>query len=112
LERPVKGDVVVISFPFSDLSSSKRRPALVVASLKGNDSILCQITSSRILDSYTIPLNENDFSKGSLKRSSSLRPNKLFTADNSIIIYRAGSLKKKKSLQVEEKICSILRDGG
>jgi mRNA interferase MazF len=33
MERPVKGDVVVIPFPFSDLSASKRRPALVVADL-------------------------------------------------------------------------------
>ena len=41
----VKGDIVVIPFPFSDLSSSKRRPALVLAGLKGNDIILCQITS-------------------------------------------------------------------
>jgi mRNA interferase MazF len=44
----VKGDVVIIPFPFSDLSSSKRRPALVLAGLKGNDIILCQITSKEV----------------------------------------------------------------
>jgi len=38
--KPVKGDVVVIPFPFSDLSQSKRRPALVVATLEGDDVIL------------------------------------------------------------------------
>lgn len=36
----VKGDVVVVPFPFSDLSSTKRRPALVFATLTGNDLIL------------------------------------------------------------------------
>jgi len=36
----VKGDVVVIPFPFSDLSQSKRRPALVLAALEGDDVIL------------------------------------------------------------------------
>lgn len=41
----VKGDVVVVPFPFSDLSASKRRPALVVATFMGDDVILCQITS-------------------------------------------------------------------
>ncbi len=40
----VKGDVVVINFPFSDLSGVKRRPELVVANLHGDDVILCQIT--------------------------------------------------------------------
>jgi len=37
--RPVKGDVAVTPFPFSDLSSSKRRPALVVARLTGDDIV-------------------------------------------------------------------------
>lgn len=37
MEKFIKGDVVVIPFPFSDLSQSKRRPALVVANLKGDD---------------------------------------------------------------------------
>jgi mRNA interferase MazF len=37
--------VVVVPFPFSDLTQSKRRPAVVVANLTGDDVILCQITS-------------------------------------------------------------------
>lgn len=40
MERPVKGDIVVIPFPFSDLSDAKRRPALVSATLAGEDIIL------------------------------------------------------------------------
>ena len=43
----VKGDIVVLPFPFSDLSASKRRPALVLADLQGDDIILCQITSKK-----------------------------------------------------------------
>jgi len=45
MERFVKGDVVVVPFPFSDLTRAKRRPALVIAELEGDDLILCQITS-------------------------------------------------------------------
>jgi len=45
LEKFVKGEVVVIPFPFSDLTQAKRRPALVVTRLEGDDLILCQITS-------------------------------------------------------------------
>jgi len=45
LERFVRGDVVVLPFPFSDLTESKRHPALVLAELDGDDRILCQIRS-------------------------------------------------------------------
>lgn len=73
----VKGDVVVIPFPFSDLSQAKRRPALVVAFLEGNDLILCQITSQRIKDKYAISLGDSDFETGGLKQLSNIRPNRL-----------------------------------
>ena len=89
----VKGDVVVIPFPFSDLSQSKRRPALVLAVLQGDDLILCQITSKSIKDNYAIPVDENDFESGSLNQESNIRPNRLFTADNHIILYRIGNIK-------------------
>jgi len=51
----IKGDVVVIPFPFSDLTQTKRRPALVISALEGDDVILCQITSRTIRDNYAIP---------------------------------------------------------
>ena len=49
----VRGDVVVVPFPFSDLSQAKRRPALVVAELTGDDLILCQITSQSVKETAT-----------------------------------------------------------
>lgn len=45
MARFVSGEVVVLPYPFTDLSSSKVRPALVLASLTRGDVILCQITS-------------------------------------------------------------------
>jgi mRNA interferase MazF len=54
MERPVKGGIVVITFPFSDLSASKRRPALVMENMTGDDVILCQITSIAKNDQYSI----------------------------------------------------------
>jgi len=48
MEGFVKGSVVVTPFPFSDLKSSIRRPALVVTKIKGDDFILCQITSKMV----------------------------------------------------------------
>jgi len=58
MEKFIKGDVVVIPFPFSDLSGSKRRPALIISNLEGYDLILCQITSKNIKDKYAIDLKD------------------------------------------------------
>ena len=65
MARFVKGDVVVLPFPFSDLTNTKPRPALVVANQIQNDVILCQITSQNFRNSYSIAIDESDFNSGS-----------------------------------------------
>lgn len=110
MERLVKGEVVVIPFPFSDLSSVKKRPALVISVLKGDDTILCQITSQARTDEYAVRLIKKEFAKGELKINSMIRPNRLFTADKSLILRRIGSLKQEKIKQVIEKTCKIIRE--
>jgi mRNA interferase MazF len=104
----VKGEVVVVPFPFSDLSSSKRRPALVIAALEGDDVILCQITSKSVSDNYSIPLLLSDFKSGTITQDSNIRPNRLFTADSNIILYQAGELKPSKLQEVVNKIIEII----
>ena len=107
MEEFVKGDIVVVPFPFSDLSKSKKRPALVAANLKGDDLILCQITSETRIDDYSIIIDNNDFKIGGLNLTSVVRPNRMFTADKSIILYKAGSLKQFKVKEVENTIIDI-----
>ncbi|NOX84406.1 MAG: type II toxin-antitoxin system PemK/MazF family toxin [Chlorobi bacterium] len=109
MEKFVKGDVVVIPFPFSDLSNAKRRPALVLADLKGDDIILCQITSRFVKDNYSIALENSDFVKGSLNKPSNIRPNRLFTADKNIIIRKTGTVKAEKIDTITDKICEIMK---
>jgi mRNA interferase MazF len=96
----VKGDVVVLPFPFSNLSSSKRRPALVVAIASADEVILAQITSRAFNDNYAIELSDTDFSEGGLNVVSNIRPNKLFTAEISIIAYKAGKVQSQKMKDV------------
>jgi mRNA interferase MazF len=110
MERFVKGNIVVTPFPFSDLTSSIRRPALVVANLKEEDLILCQITSKEhISDPYQILLNPDDFSKKGLKIKSFIKPSILFTLRKSIIIRDVGKISEKKIKEVENRICNIIR---
>jgi mRNA interferase MazF len=65
----IKGDVAIVTFPFSDLSTTNKRPALVIAALSGDDTILCQITSKAIRDTYAIPLLDSDFHSFRLERA-------------------------------------------
>ena len=109
MAKLVKGDVVVVPFPFSDLSQAKRRPALVVSELEADDVILCQITSQSIKDNYAIPLDDKDFETGSLKQPSNIRPNRIFTADSHIVLYKVGNLTKEKLNEIIEKVVEIIR---
>jgi mRNA interferase MazF len=106
----IKGDVAVAPFPFSDLSATKKRPALVVAALTGDDVLLCQITSKITMDEYAIPIGDTDFTDGGLHQPSNVRPNRLFTADGKIVLYRAGVLTSQKIQQVVAKIVKIVSD--
>ena len=96
--RFVKGDVVVLPFPFSDLTTSKKRPAVIVAPLTGDDVLVCQITSKTVSDRYALPVSSVDFIFGKLHHDSNIRPNRLFTADSAIVLYRAGRLRTEKVL--------------
>jgi mRNA interferase MazF len=81
----VKGDIVVIPFPYSDLTQSKRRPALIISAMTGDDFILCQITSQfSPKDQYAIPIDDFSFEDGKLPVHSSIRPNRIFTADSNL----------------------------
>lgn len=104
----IKGDVVVVPFPFSDLSTAKRRPALVIAALTGDDVILCQITSKIITDSYALVISDSDFLSGGLRQESNIRPNRIFTANSNIILYRVGTLSAEKVQEVIAKIVQII----
>ena len=77
--RFVRGEVVVVPFPFSDLSATKRRPALVIASPAGDDQIVCAITSQHYASRFALTLDAEGFQSGGLTRPSSIRVDKLFT---------------------------------
>ena len=104
-----EGDIVIIPFPFSDLSGSKRRPAMVLADLAGDDIILCQITSQQTKDSYSIAINLSDFASGSLPVDSNIRPTRIFTADKNIIIRKAGNVKPDIIASVSKTLTDIFK---
>ena len=110
MARPVKGDVVVMPFPYSDLTQAKKRPALVLAVLELGDCILCAISTKDSVDRYAIDLRAGDFESGGIRQESIVRPNKLITAAPSTILYSAGKIKKPKFEQIRAAVIKILND--
>ena len=111
MARFVSGDVVVVPFPFTDLSSAKVRPAVVLAAFSRGDVILCQITSQAAGHPEAIPILSSDFEPGgALSRASFALPHRLVTA-NEICVRRAvGQLKSAKLNEVRERVCALLRE--
>jgi len=103
----VAGDVV-LNVPFTDPTQAKRRPALVLAVLPGDDLILCQITSQARHDSFSVTIDTADYTEGGLNLTSRIRPNRALTADSHIVVYRAGRLSRAKLDQARAELIRIL----
>ena len=108
---PAIGDVVLVPFPFSDLSTSKLRPALVLAHAGREDWLCLQITSRPYADPFAIELADGDFSCGSLARTSFIRPGKLFTAHQGLFQRVAGRIWDEKLEQVRNRVVELVRKG-
>jgi|SRR3989344_8959925 len=110
MEKLVEGDVIVLEFPFSDLKFYKRRPSLIIKIPKGEDVIICQITSESQEKDVEMPLKNNEFVNGGLRRDSYVRIDKITTIKRTRIKYKIGSLKSEKFKEILEKICFFLKN--
>ena len=89
---PAAAAVVLVPFPFSDLSKAKLRPAVILADAGRGDWILCQVTSNPYGDPRALPLADGHFRSGSLRLASFVRPAKIFTAEQTLILAHVGVL--------------------
>jgi mRNA interferase MazF len=105
-----KGTVVLIPFPFTDLSANKVRPALIISSnkLKGDDIVAVFISSNTKKSSQptdcVLKTSEADFEFSGLKTDSIIKIDKIATLDKKIILGELGSISSKKINEVDRKI--------
>ena len=97
--RSKRGDIVLVSFPFTDLSSSKRRPALVISPDAFNeqhqDVVLVAITSQPS-DESTVTIEERDCVDGTLPVTSFVKVPKLFTTNSTLVLRKMCALRPEK----------------
>jgi mRNA interferase MazF len=104
------GQIVLLKFPYSDLSGSKLRPVLLLADTGSSDWITCQITSNPYRDVYALRLDQSHFKSGSLQRVSYVRPNKFFTADESLILSVPGAVLDEYLERVRDSAVAAIRE--
>ena len=102
-----KGDIVLIPFPFTDLSGTKNRPALVLISIETDITlafISTQLKWKEETDILLKPSKENG-----LKAESIIRLAKLVTLDKTLAIGKLGSLDHKTHKQLNKNLIKILK---
>jgi mRNA interferase MazF len=97
-----KGDIVLVQFPFSDLSQTKLRPALVLAASMNIDEItLCFISSQKVKslnsNEFSIVKSDDDFAQTGLKTDSKIRVTRIITLESKLILRKLGKLSKKQT---------------
>ncbi len=102
-------DIVLIPFPFSDLSGNKQRPALIVSNNKLNksdDRICCLVTSND--SSNSLKINKTDQKNGELPFQSYVKPHRLFTIDKNIVKKKLCSVSDSFYNEIESDIQDLI----
>jgi mRNA interferase MazF len=108
--KPVAGEIVVIPFSRKDPAAEKHRPALVIADLPGADLIVCQITSRSHWDAFAVPLDNSDCERGHLDQPGFIRPQRLFTVEQHVILRSIGKVTSEKFDEVFKKTRALFVD--
>jgi mRNA interferase MazF len=109
---PSADRIVLVPFPFSDLSQAKLRPAVALADASRGDWILCQVTSNPCGDARAVHLTPSSFGSGSLGADSYARPGKLFTVSRELMVAEVATLSSEAREHHIDAIVRILRGAG
>jgi mRNA interferase MazF len=109
LVAPATGEVVLVPFPYSDLSQTELRPAICLTDAGRGDWILCQVTSSPYGDPVAEQLDNADFASGGLLVTSDARPGKLFTANAALTVRSVGQLNDAAFQRLIDAVIRLFR---
>lgn len=107
-----QGDILLIPIPFTDLSSSKKRPVIVISNDQYNslfeDIIVVAVTSNLASVRFSIPINNTDLNEGELKVPSLIRPDKIYTLHKGIAVKKFGRASGKMIGEIKSAITKII----
>jgi mRNA interferase MazF len=107
-----QGDILLVPLPFTDLSSQKRRPVLVLSKDEYNDTmddlVVVAITSNIDSKKYIVLLTNNDMADGTLRLDSCIRADKIYTLSQNIVVKRFGKVNSEIIDTAKVKISEML----
>ena len=108
-----KGDVVLVPFPFTDLTQTKLRPAIVLyAQSEGENITLCFISSQNLdclsRDEFIIDVTHPEFSNTGLKSGSKVKVSRIVTIDRTLIQRKLGGLGVELTADLNRILIDIL----
>ena len=107
-------DIVLVSFPFSDLSHQKVRPVLILSNDNYNqqsaDVVVCGLTTNLTPAPYSVIADTTDVEEpGTLRHKSRIKVNALASLEQSLLIKQVARLKNELFAQVITEIQSLVR---
>lgn len=107
-----QGEIVIVPFPFSDLSNVKQRPVLILSKDSDNnlsdDIITCGITSNLKDVKYSVLIDNKNLERGDIPTKSRIKIDKLFTLNKSIIRKRTAKINGSTLLEVKNQFFNLL----
>lgn len=103
-------DLVVVPFPFTDRTTRKRRPAVVLSTeayMKDTGNLVCAMVTTATRSSWKSDVQLKDWERAGLPKPSFVRM-KLFTLDRRILIRRLGKLSKEDRARVRESLSGVM----
>jgi mRNA interferase MazF len=106
-------DLILIPIPFTDLSSKKRRPVIVLSNddynSKTQDILVVGVTSLIQGKEYSVPLEKEDMEEGELLRESEIRADKIYSLSQEIVVKRFGRIKGEVFREVVDRINDLIK---
>lgn len=104
-------DIVLIPIPFTDLASQKKRPAVIISSDTYNESnediVVVALTSNIEPREFSVTLTNDDLEDGTLKVTSMIRVDKIYTLNNSIVIKTFGRIKPDILTKIKDSLSKL-----
>ena len=113
---PEQGDILLIPIPFTDLSSQKRRPVIVISNnsynRKTTDIIVVAMTSNPTEAEYSFPITSADLEKGFLNHPGKVRVDKIYTLSQAIVVKTFGRVNKSTLEKIRHSLKTLVAKKG